>query len=279
MAFMLSGVVGEGARLLLLDFEAQQASGDAEGVGIPIFPLFVALLGLVAIVFVSIGALKLPRMPTRQRRAPAPRTATAATTTEAPVAATPAPVYKKAPIQIHFPMIRQGLPDVWGVREQAIMIFRVEDRALVGQREVAGLTATIGGNVVPLVFYRGEARLERTFPAPQDVTVQVELKVKGETPARRTTRILRVVDYREEIAELFASFKETASKSVTPLRHDATAWEVHDALLDAKPDLSKTALREVVSSFEEAKFSNHAVGRTTYEKMVGALRTLHIAEV
>jgi hypothetical protein len=111
------------------------------------------------------------------------------------------------------------------------------------------------------------------------VVVQLELKVRGEKQPRRTTRVLRIVDYREEIAELFAKFKEDASQALTPLRHDATAWEVHDALLDAKPDLSKTALREVVSSFEEAKFSNHAVGRPTYEKMVHALRELKLVEV
>jgi hypothetical protein len=281
---MLSGVVGEAARSLLLDLQPQR-SAAATGlpvsplvVDIPIFPLFVALVGLVAIVLVSIGALKLPKFPTRAPGA-RPKPTAAVASVEVPVAPAPAPVYKKAPIQVHFPMIKSGFPDVWGVREKAIMIFRVEDRALATQRELPGLTATIGGNMVPLVFYKGEARLERTFNAPQDVVVQIELRVKGEKTPRRTTRVLRVVDYREEIAELFARFKDDASSKVTPIRHDATAWEVHDSLLDAKPDLSKAALRQVVSSFEEAKFSNHPVGRPTYEKMVGALRVLNIVEV
>lgn len=275
---MLLGVVEEAAGLFLADFSLQQAGGDAEGVGIPIFPLFLALIGLVAIVFVSIGALKLPKFPTRQTTA-RPRMPGAVATIEAPIAPAPAPVFKKAPVQVHFPMIKSGMPDVWGVREKAVMVFRVEDRALATTREIPGLTATIGGNTIPLVFYKGEARLERTFNSPEDVKVQVELKVKGESLPRRTTRVLSVVDYREEIAELFARFKEDASKKITPVRHDATAWEVHDSLLDAKPDLSKVALREVVSSFEEAKFSNHAVGRSTYEKMIGALRVLNIVEV
>lgn len=278
MAFMLSGVIGEGADALLLGFQIQQDTAQPEGVAIPIFPLFLALVGLVAIVFVSIGALKLPTI-RRNPSAPRPTASGITQTVAVPPPPAPAPVYKKAPIQIHFPMIKSSMPDVWGVREKSVLIFKVEDRALVGPRELPGLTATIGGIVVPLVFYKGEARLERTFSQPDDVDVQVELKVKGEKLARRTTRVLRVVDYREEIAELFAKFKEDASKTITPLRHDATAWEVHDALLDAKPDMSKTALREVVSSFEEAKFSNHPVGRSTYEKMVGALRVLNITEV
>lgn len=276
---MVKGEVAEGAALFLLDFSTQQSGVEAEGVAIPIFPLFLALIGLVAIVFVSVGALKLPKFPTRAGAAARPKVPGAVAAVEATIAPAPAPVFKKAPIQIHFPMIKQGMPDVWGVREKAVLIFRVEDRALSNAREVPGLTATIGGTTIPLVFYKGEARLERTFNLHEDVKVQVELKVKGETMPRRTTRVLRIVDYREEIAELFATFKDDASKKITPVRHDATAWEVHDSLLDAKPDLSKVALREVVSSFEEAKFSNHAVGRSTYEKMIGALRVLNIVEV
>ena len=52
---------------------------------------------------------------------------------------------------------------------------------------------------------------------------------------------------------------------------------VYDSILDARPQVSQVALRECVSCFEEAKFSNHAVGRPTYEKMVHSLRVLQNA--
>lgn len=274
---VLDGLLGAPAALA---FEIQQDTAQPEGVSVPLFPLLVALVGLTALVFVAMGAIRLPRLSMPRRRArPHASVETAPEAAEAAPASTPAPVFKKAPIQILFPMIRPGYPDVWGAREKAIVVFKVEDRGLVGQREIPGLVARIGDAPVPLVFYRGEARLERTFNLPGEMAVTVELKVRGERLARRASRTLRVVEYREEIANLFADFREAATASITPLRTDATAWEVHDALLDAKPDLSQVALREVVSSFEEAKFSNHPVGRATYEKMVHALRALRIGEV
>src|SRR5687767_4547846 len=124
---MLLRVVQEAAGLFLVDISIQQAGGDPEYVSIPIFPLCLAIIGLVAIVVVSIGALKLPRFPQRQTTS-RPRMPGAVATIEAPVAPAPAPVFKKAPIQVHFPMIKPGMPDVWGVREKAVMVFRVEDR-------------------------------------------------------------------------------------------------------------------------------------------------------
>lgn len=259
------GVAGAG-RILL------QSSGN--GVEVPIFPLVVAVLGIAATLFLSLGALRVPRLRVRRRELELdrPLKPSPAAVEEAPAA--PAPVYRKAPIAVFFPMIKAGFPDVWGVREKAVIVFRVEDRGLQGQREVPGLTCTVADQTVPLVWYKGEARLERAFQVPADVPIQVELRVKGEKQPRRTLRPLRIVDYRQEIAELFADFREDASRTITPLRPDSTPWEVYDAILDANPKVSQVALREIVSSFEEAKFSNHPVGRATYEKMLHALRAV-----
>ncbi|MBI2078504.1 MAG: hypothetical protein HYT80_09080 [Euryarchaeota archaeon] len=260
---------------LLQILPMQDEVAPPEGVEIPIFPLIVAGGGIIAIVLIAMGALRLPRIRFPER-APAKKTLRPIrpeVVVEQPLPA-PAPVYKKAPVTVVFPMVRPQFPDVWGVAEKAIVVFRVEDRALMTQREIQGLTASIGGAEVPLVFYKGEARIERTFPEPREVPIVVDLKVKGERQVRRTTRLLRVVRYREEIADLFAEFKDEVSRTITPLRPDATPWEIHDAILDVNNKVSQIALREIVSSFEEAKFSNHPVGRPTYEKMVLALRAL-----
>lgn len=259
--------VANASRLLL--------QSTTDGVEVPIFPLIVAIAGIAGTVFLSLGAIRVPRLRPRRRdldvSSPIARPSTV--TIQEPAAA-PAPVYKKAPVSILFPMIKQGFPDTWGAREKAVIVFRTEDRALQGQREIPGLTCTIGDQAVPLVWYKGEARIERSFPVASEVAIAVELKVKGEKQQRRTVRTLRIVEYRQEIAEMFADFREDASRTITPLRPDSTPWEVYDAILDANPKVSQVALREIVSSFEEAKFSNHAVGRQTYEKMVLALRAV-----
>jgi hypothetical protein len=257
---------------------------EGTGVEFPLVPVLVALAGIGAVIFVSVGALRAPRFSRRtgerepRRGERRPREPPLPTFIEERPEASVAPVYKKAPISIMFPMIKPTMPDVWGVAEKAVIVFRAEDRGIVGQREVPGLTATVGDAVVPLVFYRGEARLERTFNRKSTINIVLELKVKGERQVRKTTRTLKIVDYREEIAEMFAEFKDEASKNWTPLRHDATAWEIYDSILDARPKVSQVALRECVSCFEEAKFSNHPVGRPTYEKMVHAMRILKAAE-
>ena len=250
-----------------------------EGVEIPIFPLVVAGGGIIAVVLIAMGALRMPRLrfPERASTKKAPKPVRQEIVIEQPAPA-PAPIYKKAPVTVVFPMIRPQYPDVWGVAEKAIIVFRAEDRALLNQRDIQGLSASIRGAEVPLVFYKGEARIERTFPEIGEVPIVVDLKVKGERMVRRTTRLLRIVRYREEIADLFAEFKDEVSRTITPLRPDATPWEIHDAILDVNKNVSQIALREIVSSFEEAKFSNHPVGRPTYEKMILALRALRPTE-
>lgn len=269
--------------LTVLDrIRPMQDDAGPVGVQVPIFPLIVAILGLVAIVVVSVGALRLPRLSARRRaERPRPPKPAPKPVVHAPEPAPPQPVtpiYRKAPLSVHFPMIKPQHPDVWGIKEKATIALRVEDRGLLGQREIPGLSCQIDGTVVPFAFNRGQAAVERTFPNRGEVPIVVELKVKGERLPRRNTRILRIVEYREEIADLFAQFKDEASRTITPLRPDATPWEIYDALIGANARLSQVALRELVSSFEEAKFSNHPVDRDTYEKMLHALRVLRSSE-
>ena len=65
----------------------------------------------------------------------------------------------------------------------------------------------------------------------------------------------------------------------TPLAHDATPWEIYDLISGANPKIPEGPLRQIVSSFEEAKFSNHPVTRITYEKMIRAILELERVEL
>lgn len=248
---------------------------SSPGVDIPVFPLLASLAGLVALAIVSLGALRMPRL---RRRAPAPRKDRAPprplSKPPAPVAPPPAVVYKKAPVGIEFPQIKPRFPDVWGVDEPVEIALRLSDGGLVGQKTIPGFRLTVDGEPIQAVFLRGQTALRRTFARKGEKEIVAELKVKNESSPRRTTRHLKIVDYREEIADVFENFKQEASRTITPLREDATAWEIYDLLTDANAKLPRQVVRDIVSCFEEAKFSNHPVTRATYERMIQAL--LHL---
>jgi hypothetical protein len=180
---------------------------------------------------------------------------------------------------IHLPQIKHDYPDVWGVGQPLEVILRVEDPNLQQARQIPGLTVHLNGETLQPIFTKGTAVLRRTFSTPGERTVTVELRMAGESQARRTTRTVKIVEYRTEIADVFTNFREEASRAIVPIREDATPWEIYDILTGANPRLPAQSLREIVSSFEEAKYSNHPVTRATYERMIGALLELERVEL
>lgn len=248
------------------------------GVEVPVLPVALAFTGLIAVAAISLSALRAPRRVSRPAViASAPARAPAPAPAPTPVAV--APQYKRAPISLHFPAIRSDYPDVWGVREPFEILIRLEDKTLQPLRQVPGLTLQVDGATYTPVFTQGVATVRHTFPSLGEKPVQINLRVKNEPLPRRNQRPVKVVDYRTEIAEVFANFREEASRAITPIREDATPWEIYDLLTSANANLPADQLRDIVSSYEEAKFSNHPVTRATYERMIHALLELERVEL
>lgn len=235
----------------------------ASGVEVPVVPAALTLIGALVFFVFAAQALRAPRQRRRRRRpAAAPNP---------PPQPTPQPVeYKPAPFAIHFPGVPKHFPDVVGVGEpfEIVVSARQEDG------NAPNPLITVGGDAAQASFRGGKASIRRTFQAPGDVLVRVEAKKKGETQPRRTDRTFRVVRYREEIANVFQNFRDEISRSLIPIREDATPWEIFDLVSDAAPQLPKQTLREVIACYEEAKYSNHPVTRDTYERIVRALLRL-----
>ena len=103
------------AGLIAVTFSPFQSNEPPPGVSVPFFPLFVALVGLVAIVFVAMGALRMPTFSGSRRRVvrAKPKAAVPAQVA-APAPPTPAPIFRKAPIAISFPMIKAALQECVG---------------------------------------------------------------------------------------------------------------------------------------------------------------------
>lgn len=252
----------------------------AEGREVPLVPVLVSLAGLVALAAVSLSALRLPRvrLPRREPRSARAKPAPAAPPA-APAPAPSAPVYKKAPATIELPPIKPDFPDVWGLGEALDVVVRLQERGPPGKKVVPGLTLSLAGQTIPLVFYNGVTSVRKSFPQKGEIELVVDYRAAGDGQPRRTTRRLRIVDYREEIAEVFHNFKQEAAKAITPLRDDATAWEIYETLTEASPKLPRQGVRDIVTCFEEAKFSNHPVTRATYERMINALLQLEQVEL
>jgi uncharacterized protein DUF4129 len=249
-----------------------------EGVEVPLVPAGATLVGGILLVVFALQALRgglrspRPRRPTATIPAPAPLT-------PPPTPAPAAPQYKRAPVVVHFPQIKPDFPDTWGLNEPFDIVLKVEDRAYHEQRQIPGLTLTIDGETVQPVFTRGTAGIRRVFKRPGEKPITIEMRLGGEVQPRRTVRPLKVVEYRAEIADVFASFREEAAKTITPIREDATPWEIFDLLTSASPKIPGNTLREIISSFEEAKYSNHPVTRATYERMINALLEIERVEL
>lgn len=248
-------------------------------VEIPVFPALIFLFGAGVFFLFTVQAFRGgPRRVRRPRPSPA---VVQAARVPAPVVAVPAPPiqYRKAPVSLHFPAIKAEFPDVWGVAESIDIVVRLDDKALAAQRQVAGLKITVDGDAVSPLFTRGLATIRKAFPTAGERAIIADLAVQGETVPRRSQRTLRIVEYRTEIADVFTSFREEASRAITPIREDATPWEIFDILTSANTRLPSSVLREIVSSFEEAKYSNHPVTRATYERMINALLQLERVEL
>lgn len=252
---------------------------SSHGVDVPWFPTLVALAGVGVFLLFTIQAF---RPGTLQREVERPSPAAPAAPPAAPAAPTPPPTkptYKRAPFSVHFPQIPAGYPDVWGVREAVDIVIRPDERALAASGAVRGVTVTVDGQPVTAAFQRGAVALRRVFPAAGEKTIAVEHHAPNEAQPRRTERVLKVVEYRAEIAEVFTNFREEASRTIVPIRPDATPWEIYDLITEASPKIPGARLREIITCFEEAKYSNHAVTRATYERMISALLELERLEL
>jgi hypothetical protein len=114
----------------------------------------------------------------------------------------------------------------------------------------------------------GEAQTRVTFAE------KGTYKVESEYAAGRlhASRRLRVVEYRDEIIDLFNSKFKEAEQRFKALRDNHTARELLEYLRKETPAEAHGAVSEMVYLFEEANYSLHPVRRRLYERFYLAMR-------
>ena len=82
-----------------------------------------------------------------------------------------------------------------------------------------------------------------------------------------TSRNIRIVDYREEIIDLYNALINRLRGLDIDLSPEATPREVKDAVIKAQKNIPEEALNQAFSCFEEADYSIHPVKRKNYKTM------------
>jgi transglutaminase-like putative cysteine protease len=170
-------------------------------------------------------------------------------------------------LKIEFPQIRQFLPHVWGFGDELGIVCHLANQdgtPLVGQ----SVLMTIGQETFDdLTDKDGNVKLRYTFKRKGEYNLKAYY---NDTSGSKNVKVecrLRIVDYREEIVDIFKALSIWLRNVGIKFAPEATPREIQRATLQSRGDISTAALESIVSYFEEANFSLHPISRNTYEDM------------
>jgi transglutaminase-like putative cysteine protease len=194
--------------------------------------------------------------------------------TEAPPVVIPAlPSKMKAQLRIRFPQISDPFPIVWGVKETLTIELDLEgydkpvspedfSLRIDDEREVS-FNASGSTFLSSCVFdVKGVHKLKAKFVGSEDLEEVIsEAEVK-------------IVDYREEIVDLFNFFFKSAKTRFQGVEDEMTPRELQYTLASQMEASKQQPLETAVSIFEVADYSLHPVARREYERIYTALKRL-----
>jgi len=171
-------------------------------------------------------------------------------------------------LAIEFPQIQRPFPDIWGLEDTLEIVCH-----LTGQQGdvLAGkpLEVYIGSELITQLTTdkSGTGKLDYTFTEKGQYEMIVRAKeepgVKG-VSARRT---LRIVDYREEIVNLFEALVNWFRNLGIELDMKLTPREIEYRVLNAGKGIPEKDMDKAVSCFEETDYSLHSINRSHYQAM------------
>ncbi len=169
-------------------------------------------------------------------------------------------------LNIELPGIEHGLPDVWGAGDElevVCILGNLKGEAL-GNKNIKFL---IGSDVNTLTTdIHGAVTTRHTFDKKGQY--QLVARYEGDEPDSPVfaKREVKIVDYREEIVDLFKLLLVWLRSGGLDLPDEATPREIVQKIGETNA-FSGTAVDQVGSVFEEADYSLHAIGRERYKTM------------
>jgi hypothetical protein len=228
---------------------------------------FSVILGVPLAILIPIGAFLYYRhyRKTHPREAKEPETLVAPQPPPPPpIAAHPA---SESPVKIALPQIAQPFPDVWGRGDDLIIVFTVDgSRYTLAQ---ASLDIELGPDSTTRapVGQQGRVSQEHTYRSAGQYEIKAVLVKEVRNGYVPASRMVRIVDYREEIVRLNNEMVATLQTRGMALTAKMTAREVETRLTRAMPALHRETAGGLISVFEEANYSLHPMARSAYERM------------
>ena len=165
-------------------------------------------------------------------------------------------------LTISLPQIQTPFPNVWGVNEElevSVELTTVEGYPIVN----AQIDMEVDGE--PRVVSTGEEGLASTTTVSQS-TRSLEISASYRVEELNTELDVKIVEYREEIIDLFNTKFRDARERFDKIKDNYTARELLGYLKTQTPAETHGALGEMTFIFEEASYSLHLIARESYER-------------
>ena len=172
-------------------------------------------------------------------------------------------------IEITYPQIESSLPDLWGLNEEFQMKFSLADdkgNAIDGKI----IKISIGEKPVKETLTDGKNLFSYKFGEKGEYELGCRFEGDGAYTPSEKKRLIRIVDYREEIISLFNSFLAYLQSQGIQISKNETPRETQRKVLKARK-VGEDELEKVVRCFEEAQYSTHFIERKHYVTMFHSL--------
>jgi hypothetical protein len=176
-------------------------------------------------------------------------------------------------VDISFPQIENQLPLVWGIGEPLTILSRplveTPENDIKSSPQIRATDHSIDISMTDFV----PVQLEHSFDRKGETDINVYFG--GDTNDKMFgNRKIKIVDYREEIVELFNRLIDSLSAKGIDVDRMMTAREIESKLTDKHLDFSPNTMKYIVKGFEYANYSLHPVARKVYVDMYLAVETI-----
>jgi transglutaminase-like putative cysteine protease len=170
---------------------------------------------------------------------------------------------------IRFPQISDQFPIVWGVNEALAIEVELESR----DKPVSAESFSVRVDDERELSFNGSGNTFRSSCVFDSKGVHTLKAFSGKNGLGELALevAVKIVDYREEIVDLFNSFFKSAKTKFQGVHDEMTPRELQKALAGQVSLSEQKSLETAVSIFEVADYSLHQVDRENYERMYTAL--------
>jgi hypothetical protein len=178
------------------------------------------------------------------------------------------------PVHIDLPEIPAEMPDVWGKDDDLLMVFSVDGTPQMLAQYSLDIDLEPGSSLRSPITAYGRARQTYAFHQTGQYNIQAVLVKDVRNGYLPATRMVRIVDYREEVVRLYNEMLVLLKSQGFPLTFKMTVREVDIQLRKAYPALSVDITKDLIWVFEEANYSLHPIARPAYEIMFMAVQEI-----